>query len=177
MHDLHTIQKMNREATERANEEARAQREARLAAITESVTEADEVEAARKAAMRRHPAGKRLTEPAPDAARCAHCGDIIQTADDNMAEHVAEYHSARAIANDAMAAFTLIDAEDYEGETEPEEADVAEQSWGFIRDQIEAAIENDRAQRSAEPSITTHDSRCTLDRYHEGECNVSEWRG
>ena len=57
MHDLATIQRMNREATERANEEARAQREARLAAITESVTEADEVEAARKAAMQRHPAG------------------------------------------------------------------------------------------------------------------------
>lgn len=64
MHDLATIQRMNREATERANEEARAQREARLAAIAESVTEADEVEAARKAAMQRHPAGsaRRITE-------------------------------------------------------------------------------------------------------------------
>lgn len=69
MHDLATIQRMNREATERANEEARAQREARLAAITEPVTEADEVEAARKAAMQRHPAGsaRRITEPAIDA--------------------------------------------------------------------------------------------------------------
>ena len=123
MHDLATIQRLNREATEQAQ---------------------------RAEAMKRHPAGKRLTEPALDAARCADCGDIIPTADDNMAEHVAEYHSARAIANDAMEAFTLIDAEDYEGETEPEEADVAEQSWGFIRDQIEAAIEADRARRERE---------------------------
>lgn len=62
MHDLATIQRMNREAS--------------LAAITESVTEADEVaEAAERAeAMERHPAGKgkgggkRLTEPAIDPA-------------------------------------------------------------------------------------------------------------
>ena len=53
MHDLATIQRMNREAA--------------LAAITESVTEADEV-AEREAAMRRHPAGKRLAEPAIDPA-------------------------------------------------------------------------------------------------------------
>lgn len=54
MHDLATIQRMNREAS--------------LAAITESVTEADEV----AEAMKRHPAGKgrgkRLTEPAIDPA-------------------------------------------------------------------------------------------------------------
>lgn len=54
MHDLATIQRMNREAA--------------LAAITESVTEADEV----AEAMKRHPAGKgrvkRLTEPAIDPA-------------------------------------------------------------------------------------------------------------
>lgn len=57
MHDLATIQRMNREAS--------------LAAITESVTEADEVaEAELAAAMERHPAGKgkRLTEPAIDPA-------------------------------------------------------------------------------------------------------------
>lgn len=58
MHDLATIQRMNREAS--------------LAAIAESVTEADEVaEAAERAeAMERHPAGKgkRLTEPAVDPA-------------------------------------------------------------------------------------------------------------
>ena len=57
MHDLDTIKRMNREAS--------------LAAIAESVTEADEVaEAAeREAAMRRHPAGKRrITEPAIDPA-------------------------------------------------------------------------------------------------------------
>lgn len=54
MHDLATIQRMNREAS--------------LAAIAESVTEADEVAEAK----RRHPAGKgrgkRLTEPATDPA-------------------------------------------------------------------------------------------------------------
>lgn len=50
MHYLNTIQRMNREAS--------------LAAIAESVTEADEV----AEAMRRHPAGKRLTEPAVDPA-------------------------------------------------------------------------------------------------------------
>lgn len=51
MHDLATIQRMNREAS--------------LAAIAESVTEADEV----AEAMRRHPAGsKRITEPAVDPA-------------------------------------------------------------------------------------------------------------
>lgn len=44
MHDLTTIQRMNREAS--------------LAAITESVTEADEV-TERAEAMQRHPAGKR----------------------------------------------------------------------------------------------------------------------
>lgn len=60
MHDLATIQRMNREAA--------------LAAITESVTEADEVaeQAELAAAMERHPAGKgrgkRLTEPAIDPA-------------------------------------------------------------------------------------------------------------
>ena len=114
MHDLDTIKRMNREAS--------------LAAITESVTEAAEV-AERAEAMKRHPAGKRrITEPAPDTARCPHCGDDIPTADDNLAEHITEYHSARALANGAMDAFTLLDAEDYEDETEPEDADVAEQS-------------------------------------------------
>lgn len=60
MHDLATIQRMNREAS--------------LAAIAESVTEADEVaeRAELAAAMERHPAGKgkgkRLTEPAIDPA-------------------------------------------------------------------------------------------------------------
>lgn len=60
MHDLATIQRMNREAS--------------LAAITESVTEADEVAERTElaAAMERHPAGKgrgkRLTEPAIDPA-------------------------------------------------------------------------------------------------------------
>ena len=28
-----------------------------------------------------------------------------------------------------------------------------------------------------EARVTTHDSRCTLDSYHEGECNVSAFRG
>lgn len=53
MYDLNTIQRMNREAS--------------LAAIADSVTEADEV-AERAEAMKRHPAGKRLTEPAIDPA-------------------------------------------------------------------------------------------------------------
>ena len=82
MHDLDTIKRMNREAS--------------LAAITESVTEADEV-AEREAAMRRHPAGSgRITEPAIDpaaSARCPHCGDVIPTRDDNLAEHIGEYHT------------------------------------------------------------------------------------
>ena len=71
MHDLATIQRMNREATQRAEDEAREERE-------------------RKAAMRRHPAGSgRITEPAIDpaaSARCPHCGDVIPTRDDNLAE-------------------------------------------------------------------------------------------
>lgn len=58
MHDLATIQRMNREAS--------------LAAIAKSITEADEVAEADElaAAMERHPAGKgkRLTEPAVDPA-------------------------------------------------------------------------------------------------------------
>lgn len=45
-----------------------------------------------------------------------------------------------------------------------------------INAMIAAAIEADRAQRN-EPRTTVHDSRCTLNSYHEGECNVSAWKG
>lgn len=58
MHDLATIQRMNREATEahdNAVREVSEQVEGRLAAE-------------REAAMQRHPAGTRITEPAIDPA-------------------------------------------------------------------------------------------------------------
>ena len=57
MHDLTTIQRMNAEATEQA-----------MTQLAEEQVLAD-IDAERAEAMKRHPAGKRLTEPAQDAAR------------------------------------------------------------------------------------------------------------
>ena len=57
MHDLTTIQRMNAEATEQA-----------MTQLAEEQVLAD-IDAERAEAMKRHPAGKRLTEPAQDAER------------------------------------------------------------------------------------------------------------
>lgn len=76
------------------------------------------------------------------------------------------------IAQDAMDAFTFVSAE-----PDDENNDVVEVDYYFIRDQITAAIEADRAQRVEGVPTATHDSRCTLDRAHIGACNVNEWRG
>lgn len=94
MHDLATIQRMNREAI--------AAHERAMAAITESVTEADEV----AEAMRRHPAGKRLTEPAIDPATEPDSGErTTKPLKPAEAAHLASA-SAHELARKVLAGFT-----------------------------------------------------------------------
>lgn len=64
-------------------------------------------------------------------------------------------------------------AEQFRFDTDPRGGEVYPEVCKAIREAIEA----DRAQRAEPAIITTHDSRCTLDRLHDGECNVNEWRG
>lgn len=118
MHDLATIQRLNREETEKAMSNAVGRP---LSTIEQKLV--DE-------AIQRHPAGKGL-------ARCATCGDIIPTADDNMAEHIGEYHTVRTpeqVAQDTLDAHSILP------------------HWRRNGEQIAAliveAIENDRATRA-----------------------------
>lgn len=123
MHDLATIQRMNREAS--------------LAAITESVTEADEVAEAK----RRHPAGKgkRLTEPAIDPATEPEPEQDERTTKPLKPAEVAHLASASAheLARKVLAGFTK------NGEIP------FALSGQAALDIIAVAIEADRAQRSA----------------------------
>lgn len=136
MHDLNTIQRMNREAS--------------LAAITESVTEADEV---------------------AEQAEATHkaCGKPVTFNRADISEGDTESFPTGQYGNYYAAACLHCDEDLMELEIEYPQP---------TQDERSAAMERHPAGKLiTEPSITTHDSRCTLDRYHEGECNVSEWRG